>query len=358
MLTAPIRSILVRRSATISSGVHAPAPARRVDRRSTAAGRPASPASRRSRPDPARRRPPSGSRAGRPAPADRLPRRPRRATPGRHRRRWRRGATDRIRPSRAATSSCDASVADALERRGAPRGCAASCSSNRARSACDASSAVRTCSLAARRTSAGRRRAALRTRRSPARSASRARAWCAAVLPARATTRASSSRAASSSRVHLDGERAAALDQRGVRRLGLGRALRLLPACLARLEQRAAAPRSAARRPPAARPRCARSTRAPRPARRSCDAQLFFGAAALDRNLLLLAGDALDGLARRCATCSSKPTMAFSCRCSSACSDGDRRFRPRAMVTSSDDSLVAQPVDASRAPPRRARAAP
>ena len=53
-------------------------------------------------------------------------------------------------------------------------------------------------------------------------------------------------------------------------------------------------------------------------------AQLLFGRAALVGDLLLLARDALGASSRGCATCSSKPTIAFSCRCCSPCSDGDR----------------------------------
>ena len=103
----------------------------------------------------------------------------------------------------------------------APRGSRTSCASNCPRSSCDASSAVRTCS---RRSSNVRRSSS--SWRSDARDAlaqllARGRR-CACSSSERVTTRCSSSRAGVLEALHLDRQRAGALDQRRVRGLGFG----------------------------------------------------------------------------------------------------------------------------------------
>ena len=239
---------------------------------------------------------------------------------------------------------------------GAPRGCAPSCSSKPARSACDVLVGDADAARAGRRTCAAPRRACA-SEATIARAAPRAAPAVRVQIVLRARRHAlSSSRAASSSRWTSIGERARALDERGVRRLRLRGAPRLRLHRLARLEQ-----------PPLRgvqllvggalldldpRDRLARLV-LPRFLR----AQLLFGRSALGRDLILLAGDPVGGVAaqsRPAGRSRRSPSPGGAAR---ACSDRIADSSD-AIVTSSAAIVLAQPIDARRARRRRARAVP
>ncbi len=324
-----MRSIFARRSATISSGVIARvAGARRRDAGapSCAAAAPSSSTSAGvgrvvDRPWGWRARP-SRLEFARP------PRRPRRASPARFRRRTTRGASGRIRRSRARRRARAASARTRLERRAGPRGYAPPV--RRTRRA--ATATLRRPSArdrAARRTCADPRRASLRTRQSTRRSARAGATRLRCRSSRRVVIRVSSSRAASSSRCTSSASALVRSTSAGVRRLGFGRCAPPAPASPRAPRTAGAAPRSAARRPS----RCSASMRAidclrlflPRVLR----AQLLFGRAALGRDLILLAADALGGLARRSPPAGRSRQSTFSWRCSSPCSDSNRRLGGR-----------------------------
>ena len=97
----------------------------------------------------------------------------------------------------------------------------ASCASNCARSACDASSAVADAARADRRRCADRRRACASDVRDRRRAAPRGARRCAASSSRRAATRVLELARRLLEPLDLDRERRCALDQRGMRRLGL-----------------------------------------------------------------------------------------------------------------------------------------
>ena len=234
------------------------------------------------------------------------------------RRRTSRGGRGRIRRSRAATSRCDASsrtASSALRASrmrlllrvellraapGTPRPPSATCSRR--------SSNVR------RSSSSCRSDAAIASRSSSRRDTFR----CSS--SARVTTRCSSSRARVLQPLHLDRQRAAALDERRVRRLGFRGHPRLVGGRLARLEQLPLRRRQLFVGRRAARSRCAESTPAPRPraapARAAplprCGARARSVPASATRGRPLRRPWSPAGRSRR---------SAFSWRCSSAWSD-------------------------------------
>ena len=147
--------------------------------------------------------------------------------------------------------------------RGAPRECATSCASNWPRSSCDASSAVRTCSFnssnvrspsSSSRSDALDRRAQLLAAGDVALQLGGPRDGALLQLARRLFEP-----------LHLDRERAGALDERGVRGLGFRGDARLAGSPTRAPRTACAAPPTAARRPRAARFRCAGSTGALRP---------------------------------------------------------------------------------------------
>ena len=188
--------------------------------------------------------------------------------------------------------------ADAPRARGAPRGCGAPARRTAPRSVLRRARRRRGPAPAARRTCAGRRRAAPPTRRS--RRAARARRVCVALqllAPARTTRVLELARGLLEPLRPRSPGALAALDQRGVRGLGFGGARRPAPAS-------PRAPRTACAAPAfscSSAARCSASMRCDRLARfvlaRFLRAQLLFGRAALDGDLLLLARDALGRVA-------------------------------------------------------------
>ena len=207
-----------------------------------------------------------------------------------------------------------------------------------ARSVCDRSSATRTCSRSSSNALQIGGQAVPPTSRSPR------PARCGVLSLRRRSSRRASSRSFELARrfleaLDLDGEAARALDQRGMRRLGLGGLAPLLLHRFARIEQ------------PALRgiqllvggalldlDPADRRTRFVLP--RVLRAQLLLGGAALVRDLILLARQALGGLAARHSPGARSRRSTFSWRCSSPCIDMIADSAP-AMTTSSLRDLFA-----------------
>ena len=352
-----MRSIFARRSATISSGVMA-----RAGRgAASAAAVVAAPSPASSSLDFGRlRRIVHRLRAGEQAFAlelRRLRRRPRRASPAPTRRMTRPGAPDRLRrlPARRraarlrlrtrferAARLADAPILLVEPRRGAPA------TARRPRAHGSRSSSK------LRRLRVERR---LPRRRSPRRSSARRDSVRCEIVAARRRARASSSRVGLLEPLHLDGSALARSTSAAC--VALASAVRCACACIASRasnSRRCAAIQLVVGRPlidldPRDR------LRALRPAALPARAALLPPSAARWRSAPAC-GAIRSTASRAVPICSSKPTTAFSWRCSSPCSDSDGGLRPTRSSTSTARELLAQALDRRRARPPRARAVP
>ena len=240
--------------------------------------------------------------------------------------------------------------------RGAPRGCVASCASNAARSVTATLRRPSGRARAARRRCAGPSSSCRSDAAIASRSSSRRASFRCEIVATRRRRAVSSSRGGFLEPLDIRRQRAGALDERGMRGLGFGGALRPAPASLRAPRTGGAARRSTVRRPSAARLDALRWNAVPLPGARPGRAAPPRARPALGRDLFLLprtrsaASPALP-------TCSSKPTIDFSWRCSSPCKDddgglggGDQPRRARTLRRAAD-----RPRRVAR---RRARAAP
>ena len=231
----------------------------------------------------------------------------------------------------------------------------ASCASNCARSACDASSAARTCVAQVVERAEVLVELALGRRRSR-RAAPRGARRCAAARPARATTRCSSSRAASSSRCTSIASALVRSTSAACAALASAVTRDWLRRGLARLEQPALRRRQLLVGGALLGLDALDRLRAPRP-RAAPGARSSSSAVRRSTAICSCLRETRSAASPAAVTCRSKPTIAFSWRCSSAWSDAIADSAA-AMVMSSVGGFVAQPRRASRSSARRARAVP